>query len=38
MQARIRLLESQVNGENEIQAVINPVAGQIARLQDLFAR
>ena len=38
MQARIRLLESQVNGENDIQAVVNPVAGQIARLQDLFAR
>jgi regulator of CtrA degradation len=38
MQARIRLLESQVNGESDIQDVVNPVAGQIARLQDLFAR
>lgn len=38
MQARIRLLESQVNGETALQDVVNPVAGQIARLQDLFAR
>lgn len=38
MQTRIRMLESQINGDNLDQDVVNPVASQIARLQDLFAR
>lgn len=38
LQTRIRMLESQINGELDGQDAVNPVASQIARLQDLFAR
>lgn len=38
LQSRIRHLESQINGDIDTSNAVNPVAGQIARLQDMFSR